>query len=259
MKITAKTTKEQLIKAIVTNFKAIKDKSLKEQIQYTSKVYKEDAKKVTKTDLVDLVKQIEKSLGAKFVEPAFAEETKTEAPKAENSVKPSGKKLSKSKNEPKVETPSDEPKETKKADKSANKASAVEVLEETPGIKQQRAKKFPSKVELEGNVYKKATHITDMDSLYTALNADEEILIAFYQPARNIKQFGYFNNLLGTPKSFDNDLDLTSVIYVSEEKKVAYSVSVYMEAPYTILPEDFEVVDGVKISGYLEFEVYKKA
>jgi len=306
MKITAKTTKEQLVKAINSNFKALdaeKDKGIIDSVKYTAKVFKADKSKVTKKDLADLVKDMMSALGDKFVEPALAEEapvaeteteevdvTKTEAPakdsktekkapKKESSLKSKvGKKADAKKADEEVESESaEEPakEETEapakeEAVKSAKKTGskktpakktqeAVEVLEESSKVAQQRAKKFPAQIDVSGETYKSAEDITDMGKLYDAVNADEDILLAFYYPKRNIKQFGYFNNLLGTPKSFVNDLDLASVLYVSEEKKVAYAISVYMEAPYTILPEDFEIVDGIKISGALEFEVYRKA
>ena len=289
MKITAKTTKEHLVKALGVNSKAVKeaDKNLYDRLVYTSNAMKKDVKSVTKSDLVELVRDTIKSLGDKFVEPALAEEkteietkeTKTEkkSPVKESSLKSKVKSKKSEKTEevakatePEVasesaeETAKEEAVETakntgvKKPAKKTQKGEAVEVLEESKKQPQQRAKKFPAKIDVQGETYEVATDITSMDKLYDAVNADEDILLAFYYPKRNIKQFGYFNNILGTPKSFENDLDLASVLYVSEEKKVSYAISVYMEAPYTILPEDFEVVDNVKISGCLEFDVYRK-
>lgn len=292
MKITAKTTKEQLVKALGVNSKAVKeaDKNLYDRMVYTSNAMKKDAKSVTKSDLVELVRDTIKSLGDKFIEPALAEEkteTKVETPvetketktekkaSAKESSLKSKVKSKKSKEvaeatEPEVaseqsaeETKEEAVKSAKKTGaekpvKKTQKGEAVEVLEESKKQLQQRAKKFPAKIDVQGESYEVAMDITSMDKLYDAVNADEDILLAFYYPKRNIKQFGYFNNILGTPKSFENDLDLASVLYISEEKKVAYAISVYMEAPYTILPEDFEIVDDVRISGFNEFEIYRK-
>jgi hypothetical protein len=292
MKITAKTTKEQLVKALGVNSKAVKeaDKNLYDRMVYTSNAMKKDAKSVTKSDLVELVRDTIKSLGDKFIEPALAEEktetkvetsvetkeTKTEkkAPAKESSLK---SKVKSKKNKEVAEATESEvaseqsAEETKeeavksakktgaeKPVKKTQKGEAVEVLEESKKQLQQRAKKFPAKIDVQGESYEVAMDITSMDKLYDAVNADEDILLAFYYPKRNIKQFGYFNNILGTPKSFENDLDLASVLYISEEKKVAYAISVYMEAPYTIMPEDFEIVDDVRISGFNEFEIYRK-
>lgn len=273
MKITAKTTKEQLVKALGANSSLVKkaDKNVYDQMVYTSNAMKKDEKSVTKRDLVDLVKQVMTTLGDKFVEPAFAEETphtEKKAPAKESSLKKKVSKKAETTEPEEVESEqsADEEEAVKSAKKTGakkpankTKGDAVEVLEESSKITQQRAKKFPAQIDVQGETYKSAEDIKSMEDLYNAVNADEDILLAFYYPKRNIKQFGYFNNLLGTPKSFENDLDLASVLYVSEEKKVAYAISVYMEAPYTVLPDDFEVVDGIKISGCLEFEVYRKA
>lgn len=83
MKITRTTTMEQLKKALGANAVAVKeaDTNLYEQMAYTSKAMKE-GKKVTKKDLADLVKDVMKVLGDKFVEPVLAEEAPatTEAP-----------------------------------------------------------------------------------------------------------------------------------------------------------------------------------
>ena len=75
MKITRTTTMEQLKKALGANAVAVKeaDTNLYEQMVYTSKAMKE-GKKVTKKDLADLVKDVMKVLGDKFVEPVLAEE-----------------------------------------------------------------------------------------------------------------------------------------------------------------------------------------
>ena len=89
------------------------------------------------------------------------------------------------------------------------------------------------------------------------MNKDEEIVFAYYWTKRHLKQFSYFGGWLGQPKSFDNDLDLATAIYVSDEKKVSYQVSMYTEAIYTILPTDFEETDGVRVAGGIEYQIYR--
>ena len=90
MKITTKTTKEQLKSFLGANAMKVKkaDKDLFDQIAYASKMAKKDDSKVTRKDLVDLVKSVMSVLGDKCVEPALAQETPA-TPQAENS----GKKL----------------------------------------------------------------------------------------------------------------------------------------------------------------------
>lgn len=275
MKITAKTTKAMLKEAINVNYKRVKDKALKDQINYTAKAFKKDEKSVTRADLVDLVKQIMKALGDNFVEPALAEEvksTKTAQPQAENSVKKLAKGVSKKQKSMEETAETEEaPATEKKVEKVDSKKSAkkstggkkspkdgVTVLEGSDNQKTvQMAKAFPPKLEVGDTKYELASDIKSMEDLYNALNNDEEIVFAYYWTKRHLKQFYYFNGLLGQPKSFDNDLDMATAIYVSDEKKVSYQVSMYTEAVYTILPTDFEEVDGVRVAGGVEYQIYR--
>ena len=116
---------------------------------------------------------------------------------------------------------------------------------------------FPKTIEVGDAKYELAEDIKTLEDLYEALNKDEEIVFAYYWTKRHLKQFDYFMGWLGQPKSFDNDLDLATAIYVSDEKKVSYQVSMYTEAVYTILPTDFEEVDGVRVAGGIEFQIYR--
>ena len=111
MKITAKTTKAQLLSAIGDNIKALKDGTLKDQIGYTSKAYAKDPKSVKRSDLVSLVKQLMTTLGDKFVEPVLAEEFK---PVAETSLK-KGSGKSKNNSEKEEEPEKSEEKAVKSA------------------------------------------------------------------------------------------------------------------------------------------------
>ena len=60
MKITAKTTKEEMTKYLGENVAEVKkrDKGLFDSIAYADKMYKKDQTKVTRKDLVDLVKDV---------------------------------------------------------------------------------------------------------------------------------------------------------------------------------------------------------
>ena len=279
MKITTKTTKEQLKSFLGANAKAVKtaDKDLFDQISYADKMAKKDDSKVTRKDLVDLVKSVITLLGDKCVEPALAQEKAPATPQAENSVKKLAKGVSK-KQETKEETSSEESGESEKtaeetqgADekkapkkslggkkKPATKKEGVTVLEGSENQKTvQMAKQFPQTIEVGDSKYELATDIKTMEDLYEALNKDEEIVFAYYWTKRHLKQFNYFGQLLGQPKSFDNDLDLCTAIYVSDEKKVAYQVSMYTEAFYTVLPEHFDEEDGIRVAGGIEFQIYR--
>lgn len=281
MKITTKTTKEQLKSFLGANAKAVKtaDKDLFDQIAYADKMAKKDDSKVTRKDLVDLVKSVIALLGDKCVEPALAQEKAPATPQAENSVKKLAKGVSK-KQETKEETSSEESGESEKtaeetqgADekkeapkkslggkkKPATKKEGVTVLNTDADSEKavQLAKAFPKTLEVGDSKYELAEDIKTLDDLYEALNKDEEIVFAYYWTKRHLKQFSYFGGWLGQPKSFDNDLDLATAIYVSDEKKVSYQVSMYTEAIYTILPTDFEETDGVRVAGGIEYQIYR--
>ena len=285
MKITAKTTKEQLKNLLGANAKAVKaqDKDLYSRIAYADKMAKKDDSKVTRKDLVDLVKEVINLLGDKLVVPAMADENLTPIePVAENSVKKLAKGVSKKqetkKDAPKesgeseetAEEPVEKPKEEKKAEKTAKKSSkgAKKSAPKKDGVTElepatssdkavQLAKMFPKTIEVGDSKYELAEDIKNMEDLYNALGADEEIVFAYYWTKRHLRQFPYFSGILGQPKSFDNDLDLATAIYVSDEKKVCYQISMYTEAIYAILPFDFEEVDGVRISSGVEYQIYR--
>lgn len=280
MKITTKTTKEQLKSFLGANAKSVKtaDKDLFDQIAYADKMAKKDDSKVTRKDLVDLVKSVIALLGDKCVEPALAQEKAPATPQAENSVKKLAKGVSK-KQETKEDTSSEESGESEKTaeetqgaeekkapkkslsgkKKPATKKEGVTDLEPTTSSDKavQLAKMFPKTIEVGDAKYELAEDIKTLEDLYEALNKDEEIVFAYYWTKRHLKQFDYFMGWLGQPKSFDNDLDLATAIYVSDEKKVSYQVSMYTEAVYTILPTDFEEVDGVRVAGGIEFQIYR--
>ena len=237
---------------------------------YTSDMMKKDEKKVTRRDLVDLVKDVMKALGDKFVEPALAQETPAPAvqPQAENAVKKLTKGVSKKQEMKPAKEESPEEQGAEKAPKkslgkkSTTKKSKEGVTDLEPATSSdkavQLAKMFPKEISVGDDTYELAEDIKTFDDLYDALEKDEDIVFAYYWTKRHLKQFDYFMGWLGQPKSFDNDLDLATAMYVSDEKKVAYQISMYTEAVYTILPTDFEEVDGVRVAGGIEYQIYRK-
>lgn len=277
MKITSKTTKQELASVLGANAKVVKeqDKNLYDQMAYTSDMMKKDEKKVTRRDLVDLVKDVIAVLGDKFIEPALAQETSTPAvqPQAENAVKKLTKGVSKkqemkpAKEEPAKDESTEEQGAEKAPKKSLGKKSTTKKSKEgvtdlepaTSSDKAvQLAKMFPKEISVGDDTYELAEDIKTFDDLYDALEKDEDIVFAYYWTKRHLKQFDYFMGWLGQPKSFDNDLDLATAMYVSDEKKVAYQISMYTEAVYTILPTDFDEVDGVRVAGGIEYQIYRK-
>lgn len=255
MKITSKTTKEQLKSFLGANASLVKkkDKDLFDQLTYADKMMKTDEKKVTKKDLSDLVKLVMTLLGDKCKEPALAETT----PVAENSVKTPKKKLSsKLKNE---ETKKEEvDKKEEVAKKAPKKSLGNKSKDGDADCTNVTAQAFPDTLDVFDSHYEIAHDIKSMEDLYKELEEKEnEILFAFYYSKQMLKKGPYFFDMLGHPKSFENDLDLATTIYVSNDYKVAYHISAYTEGCYNTLPEDFEEVDGVRYAGGMEFQIYR--
>lgn len=65
MKLSAKSNKQELATILGANAKAVqkKDKGLFDRMAYASKMFKQDESKVTKKDLLDLVKEVQTALG----------------------------------------------------------------------------------------------------------------------------------------------------------------------------------------------------
>ena len=271
MKITTKTTKEQLKSFLGANAKAVKtqDKDLFDQIAYADKMAKKDDSKVTRKDLVDLVKSVMTLLGDKCVEPALAQETPA-TPQAENSVKKlTGKKQTKPATEETTgETETEEAEEKVDDKKSAKKSLGKKNEKSKDGDtvssnKTVQAKAivlaevFPETFELDGQKYEIARDIANMGQLHDALEKDENLVFAMYWTKRHIKQFGYGIDTLKAPKEFPMDLDLATCIYVSDECVVSYAISMYTESCYMYTPDDIEEVNGLRYAGGVEYQIYR--
>lgn len=267
MKITSKTTKEQLKQFLGANAKAVqaKDKDLFDQMAYADQMDKKDPSKVKRQDLVDLAKSVTKLLGDAVAEATTAGSVLQ--PVAEASVKKLTKGVSKKqevgKNE-KNSTPAKEEKAPAKeeAPKQESKPAAQKPAPKKTGNIQPKtvdlASAFPKTLDTEDGHFELAEDIKTMEDLHTALGNDEEIVFAYYWTKRHLKQFPYFGDWVGHPTEFKDDLDLCTTIYVSDEHKVSYQISMYTEAIYTILPTDFEVIEGVRTSGGIEYQIYRK-
>ena len=117
---------------------------------------------------------------------------------------------------------------------------------------------FPEGIEWGKDLYVRC-NIKNMDELYQALSNDEEIFVGFHLTKEYLTNNSYFDGQLGNPKSFYRDLDMSTIIYISEEKRVAYALSLTTEALYNIVPFDFVLDDnGYKDAGGIEFEFYRK-
>lgn len=259
VKVTRNTTVEQLKGILNANYTAVskKDKALGESIAYAAKQMKDDPKKVKKSDLADLAKQVITLLGDK-VKPGI---TPTLKPAVENSTKPklAAGKGAKKEPEPKAEDkPADKPAdggkkdEPKKPEGGADKKPALK----KPVLDTITKDAFPEEIKAGDVTYKLAHDITDMKGLLEAFNNEEEFIFAFYWNKQQIKQ-SYGSAFLAAPKEFANNLDLASTLYVSDECKVTYALSMYTEVLYQIMPDAFEEVEGVRYSMGIEYQLYR--
>lgn len=277
MKVTRNTTMEQLKDALNANFKEVqkKDKALADSIKYASEQLKKDPKAVKKADLAELVKQTMTVMGDKFKEAITPAPTLT--PVAENSTKPASKPAAKLTASNKTDTkgqksdkkdnttpaptpatgktdkPAAKPADTKKdANKTdSGKKAPVQDAPVTADV-------FPKELTVGDTTYVLADDIKTMEDLLNGFNKDEEFIFAFYWSKSYIKKYGYSDSTgLPAPASFDNDLDLASTLYVSDDKKVAYHLSMYTEALYQTMPDSFEVIEGIRYSKGIEFQIYR--
>lgn len=262
MKITKTMDKKYLTSVLAANVNNTEgvEKSLLDSLAYTLA----NAAKATRADLATLVKDLSAALGDKFIIPAMAETKptapvakKTPDPKPENLVKKTSGKKTDAKPEAKktTETTGEEPKKPSK--KGADTKSVDNRV-----VPLATSKVFPDTIEYAGETY---TRIDGELTVKDLADAPEgTIEFAFWWTKRHLRQFPYFNNDLGHPKSFPNDLDMAQLIYVDEDDyKVAYCISDATKAPYTILPADLKVADdeGVRIgaTSHIEFAVYQKS
>lgn len=285
MKITTKTTKEQLVKALGDNAVAIKgaNKDLYQQMEYSSKMMKKEPAKVTRADLVAMVKEAMKTLGDAFKEPVLTPATVG----AENSIKKTLKKGAPKKSEEVSEQEEaseekevkavPEKKEEPKVEKSANKTSK--------GVKKTPAKKSGATVlnkeeesveqatlladvfeetltlkddEGEEVTYEIAHDIKNMDDLFKAMENEEVVVFTMYWTKRHLKQFPYFNGEFKAPKEFPLDLDMATCLYASDNGTCAYVMSMYTEGMYVIFPDNLEEVKGVRFSNGIEYQIYRQ-
>lgn len=282
LKITAKTTKEQLKSILGANVSAVKkqDKDLFDRISYADKMAKQDDSKVTRKDLADLAKEVVKLLGESIVNPLTPQAT----PVAENATKKlttkgktqkkaDSKEVGESEEEEPQETPAETPKaEAKGAEKKSAKKSSLGKKKDEPkkdGATASSTKKtvqnkafvlaevFPETFEIEGNKYEIAKDISNMGQLQDAVNDGEPIVFAMYWTNRHLRQFEYGGGDLKAPKEFPLDLDLATCLFVAEDSTVAYAISAYTNVCYMYLPDDIEESDGLRFSKGIEYQIYR--
>ena len=245
MNITASVTKETLVQEIKKSLSKLrkistkKAKDLADSISYACNMYKKDATKVTKKDLVDLMNQADKMLAL----PASASSKKEEPKKA--GLKPTGKKVAEEAKKESLVKPA--PKGKKKTEEEPKKPTGKKKEEPVKEEKKEVKKElFPETISLDtedGEVEYTRTDVSSMEELCDILSdEDTDAVVAFYWSSKDVKKdYPKVTDNMKALKSFDNDLDLAIPVYVSDEKELAYFVSLYTEAYYDVLK--YEVTD----------------
>lgn len=234
MKITGATKVSELTGFITENLEFVKTHSeeLYNDILEANKKAKD--KKLTKKELVAL---------ATLVSNLIEIETKKEKEQVANSVKPKGGKNASKKEE-------------------AVKESANEEVTPVRTVQTEElvlAKMFPKEIEVEGETYKVATDINDMEALKKAYEKGAEVVIAVYWTERHLKQFQYgIPEIHQDVKKFKDDLDLAQAIYLADNGKVLYAVSVYTDNCYTILSSEIPQYEGLRFFNGAEYQIYIK-
>lgn len=114
---------------------------------------------------------------------------------------------------------------------------------------------FPSEFELNGSQYVVAHDIKTIADIDKATKEGSELIFAFCWTPRQLRQFNYFEGRAKV-SSFENDLDICQVFFC-EDGLVAYCVSMYTCAAYTVFDEEFKEFEGIRMSHGIEFQIYR--
>lgn len=274
-KITVKSTKEQMTSYLNEVFKSVQkaNKNLADRIVYTVKAYKKDPASVMKKDLYDLCKEA-MALNLTPATPVVAEAS-VKPVKKTGGVTKSKKEAEPVKEE--AETPSEAPAEQEEAPakkvgkkkavtkKSAKKEEPIVTPVDSNSKSEKEvtlAKMFKEKIESPMLGTLEIAHdIKTMDDLKKSIEKEEVLVFAVYWTARMIKQFSYGSNinLHIVPKSFKDDLDLATLIYIGEVNDIAWAVSSDTDAMYSFNEEDLVEEDGLRFTnGGCEYQIYRQ-
>ena len=250
---TAKMNKEQMVQFLDEHFKEVTDKNLQERITYTANAWKKTPDSVKLSDLRPLVKEVEALLPKEESKPAPANSTKKTLKKSSKQEEPKTEETAPVEEKTEKKAPAKKP-----VAKKSEKKPAVKPSDTVKGI--EIADYFSDVIETEIGTLEKAQDIKTFADLRNALASEQEIYFAVYWSKRLIKQFGYSNiESIKSPKSFANDLDLVSCIYIGDEDTVAVGISAYTDAPYTFQPKDLitDEESGLRYVNGAEFELYR--
>ena len=262
---TTKATKNDLLTALKGLPKAVTGENLLERIKYTLAQAEKSIKKVTVSDLKDLVVEAQSLLA-------------TPAPAPVEGMKKSAKKPSKKVIEPvEDDTDDEESAEEEKSSKKGKKSLKMKTAKPKTNASKELpvAEMFPEELSFEADDGEKTLVCVhdkyhDMQEVRDALEEGKTLFIAAYWTKRHIQQYNYKEqfSVPKAPKSFPDDLDILNIVVACDSFDRVFAMSTYTEALYRFDGETFDPVedkneDGdaftVRVSNGMEFEVYEIA
>lgn len=275
--------KSEMVAFIKSNRKKV-SKNLRDMVNYTVKMYEDSPKSVTVQDLRSLVKDIQTELAIVAPQATSASVKKEATPKkkdaAKKTVEKSEKTSKKGKKSSKKADDEEKPKKKETPKKESKKSEAPVEEEEKPKKKggKKAKKKFESGVEPQNTVgeafnlaeafkdeietplgiIKKDDSIKNIKDVAKILEAGEkEVMCAVYWTERHLAQFPYTSiEGIAQPESFDNDLDLVSIIFVAPDNSLMIGVSSYTFVPYVFSKVSMKQTKGIRYNAGAEFNVY---
>lgn len=257
-----KATKNELLDALKSLPRGMNDQNLMERIQYTLAQAAKSIKKVTVTDLKELVEEAKSVFSAPAVP--------VEAAVKKGSPKKSNKKVEtveEDTDEEAEETPKKQPKKGLKKTGMKTSKPKTKASKELP-----IASMFPSEVVFDaedGEITLVCAHdkYHSMKDIREAIENGETLYIAAYWTKRHIKEYDYKAQFMlpAAPKSFPDDLDILNIVIACDNIDRVFAMSTYTEALYLFNGEAFAPVDDtdengdeftVRVSNGMEFEVY---
>lgn len=230
-----KYTMKELAQIISYNIPDIskKDAELFKSVQAMDKRI-QNKEKVKKAEFVKMVDDIETALGDDFkMPPTIA----IPNGKVENRVKPGTTPLKKA------------DKEKDASDGSKKDQKKVDLADS--GM-------FPKEITLGDNTYQLCPEVKTMKQFKAEVQKGTGFIFTFYWTQRLLRQYEYAGGEFNVPKEgFENDLDIATPIYVSDNDIVVYCISAVTESLYQVMPDHFEEFEGVRYSRGIEFQLYK--
>lgn len=273
MKNISRATKNDIITFLEEKKEELKksNSSLYERTLYALAMYRKSPTKVLKSDLIILLKEIERVAKIEFnFSPALVENSLKPVEKQEEKkvvvVEEQKKKVLKKTTKKPVAKEEKKDSSFKKKVKSI-KDSLVKVLNKEEAKASEAillADVFAEEITVNDDeentsvTYTIAHDIKDMKDLLNCIMNKENIVFAMYWSKRHLLQFPYFNGNFKAPEQFPYDLDFSTCFYVSDNLKCAYAMSMYSEGIYLFLPESITETNGLRFCNGIEYQIYRQ-